>query len=427
MAAEPDPTVRVMLKVNSIKVIDDSDWGEGEMEYTARIQRISPSCGGLCANDKFEYLYRFGADSGETQSFVGRPEALVPAYRAQPADSSFYVQPQAGLALFSGDSLQVRFVGNESDPAFDDYVGSFTEEFSESQAWGQAAAHITASRDTLGFGGFEVNYEIVRAPLPDLFITDVRVGNFADNGDDIVCVAVENVGPEPAGPYTMRFYVDGVIPRNGENPEAIPLPGVGHRERCFQTTIAAGQHTFNATVDEDQVLPELNETNNSRGIVATIQRAPLGGVIQPLGPGGVLDPGVLDPGPSTNPTPTPTPQPAQADLVPGMLKVEGEEPDGNEDCDSGRNDITVVIKNQGTADVGAFRVTLLVDGDEDDGDAENVSSLARGAETTVRFNNIRLQKGDNELKIRVDSEQNITESSEGNNELTKTARCKDDD
>jgi hypothetical protein len=432
VAAAEVPADHIVLRVNSIKVIDDSDWGEGEMEYTARIQRISPSCGGLCANEKFEFVYRFGADSGETRSFVGRPEALVPQYRPQPDDPNVYVQPQAGLALFHGDSLRVEFKGNESDPFADDYVGKFIEDFTEAQQWGKGAAHVTASRDTLGFGGFEVNYEIVKASLPDLIVSEIRVGNFADNGDDIVCVEVQNIGAEPAGRYTVRFYVDGAIPRNGEMVEAIHLPnvtfpGTGVRERCFQTTIAGGQHTFAAAVDEDQVLPELDENNNSKGLVATIFRAPLGGVLNPLGPNVVMDPGVLDPGPGTNPTPTPTPQPAQADLVPSMLKVEGEEPDGNEDCDSGRNDITVVVKNQGMADAAAFKVALLVDDDEDDGDEEDVETLLKGSEITVRFNNIRLEKGRNDLKIRVDTEQKIAESSESNNELMREARCKDDD
>jgi hypothetical protein len=218
--------------------------------------------------------------------------------------------------------------------------------------------------------------------------------------------------------------VDGVIPRNGEIVEAIHLPnatfpGTGVRERCFQTTIAAGQHNFVASVDEDQALAELNESNNSKALVATILRAQVGGAAGPLG-SAVLEGGVLDPGASTNPTP------AQADLVPSLLKVEGKEPDGREDCDSGRNDISVVVKNQGTGDAGAFTVALLVDDDDDDGGKQQVQTLLKGGETTVRFNNIRLQKGRNDLKIRVDSEQKIAESSETNNELSREARCKDD-
>jgi hypothetical protein len=420
LAAEPDPAVRIMLKTNWIKVHDDSEWGTAELEYKVTLQRTSPSCGGPCADDKFEYTYKFSGDKGTVKSFQGTWDQLVPYYRAQP--DGIYAAPQPGLSLFPGDGLRVRWAGNESDPAFDDYLGSFVEDFSQAQGWGQAVVHETSSRDTLGFGGFTVNYEIVRAPLPDLFITDVRVGNFADNGDDIVCVAIENVGPEPAGPYTLRFYVDGSIPRNGEIPEAGVLPAVGHLERCFQTNIAAGQHNFMATVDEDQKVAELSEENNSKGLVATIFRRNVGGVAQPLGPMGVLEP-VTDAGPSTNPTPTPQP----ADLTASNLRVRGKEPEGQNDCDPGRNDVTVVVKNEGGADAAAFAVVLLVEGDQDDGGKKDVQSLVKGAETTVRFEETRLKKGKHELKIRVDSDETIAESSESNNELAQEVRCKEED
>lgn len=431
-AADPDPWARVMVQVNSIYVADDSDWGEGELNYRVVMQRTRPGCGGVCHGDLFEYVYSFGADSGETKSFEGKPDQFVPYYRPQP--QGFYSPPQAGLDLYPGDSLLIKWNGSESDPVFDDWVGSFEESFDQGQNWGMGVVHNTSSRNTLGFGGFTVNYEIVRAPLPDLMVTDIRVGNFADNGDDIVCVMVENVQVEPAGPYTLRFYVDGVIPRNGEIHEAGVLGPVGHLERCFQTTIAAGQHAFVATVDEDQKLPEMNELNNSKAIVATIARLGPGGQrfpVAPIGPA-VLDPGVdatatPTPTPSPTSTATPSPTPSAADLMPLSIRVKGKEPSGQNDCDPGRNDVMVQVRNQGGADAGSFAVVLLVDGDQDDGGKETVQSLDRGQQTDVRFDEVRLSKGTHELTAKVDAEGRIAESVETNNELKVSVTCKDED
>jgi len=52
-------------------------------------------------------------------------------------------------------------------------------------------------------------------------------------------------------------------------------------------------------------------------------------------------------------------------------------PDGKDDCKDGENDMTVVVKNAGQGDTGAFAVRLLVDGDSHD---IPVDGLAAGQE-----------------------------------------------
>lgn len=413
-AADPDPTARIMMKLHSIHVRDDSEWGEAELRYTVTLQRVSPACGGPCANEKFEYTYRFDGDKGITKSFQGAWDQHVPYYRAP--NPNIYVAPQAGLALFPGDSLLMKWRGMEDDPLDDDYLGSITRTFTQAENWGMGPVQELSSNDTLGFGGYDVKLEIVRAPLPDLIPTDIRVGNFADNGDDIVCLMVENGGTEPAGPYTLRFYVDGAIPRNGLISEAGVLEAGGHLERCFQTTIAAGQHQFAATVDEDQKVAEYNELNNRKALTASIQRRNPG-VTGPLGPagGGVLDQGTAKP--EAN---------ALADLVPSSLAVKGKEPTGSSDCDPGKNDVTVQIKNVGTADASGFNVILLVDGDQDDGGTKAVEFLGKGQHMDVIFDDVKLKKGLHQLQVRVDPEGKIAESNNGNNQLSAGVSCKDE-
>jgi hypothetical protein len=398
-AADTDPPARIMLKTHSIYVLDDSEWGTAELRYTVSIQRSSPACGGLCPNDRFEHTYSFDGDKGMTKSFDGAPDQLVPLYRTQPPD--LFVAPQAGLAMFPGDDLVVKWKGVEDDPGLDDYLGSVETTHTYVQRWGLDTVHEKWTNDILGQGGFKATYEIVRAPLPDLTVPSIRVGNFADNGDDIVCVAVANQGPEPASPYTVRFYVDGSPPPNGVIAEAGVLPVGGQRERCFQTTIAAGQHQFGATVDEDQKVPEMNEHNNRTNLTATIQlrAAP-------------------DTAPST--TSATTESAKGADLVAASIQLKGAN-----DCKSGKNDVVVQIKNQGAADATGFRLNLLVGDDEDDVEQRSITSLDSGKQSEVVFEDVKLKKGTHQLSVIVDAEDKVTESNESNNELSKMVTCKD--
>lgn len=444
-AADEDPPARLMLKVNRVHIYDRGDptYEEGEPYYSFKIQRTAPGCGGVCHGPYFEQRVAFSGVSGGD---VKEVNLFAPPYR--PQNPQFFQPPVEGLDLYPGMSVLIEVKGKDSDPFSDDNLGSFRETFDESQNWGIGPEHQSYSDnvgDVIGCGlfgcpdspGFRVDYEIVPAPLPDMVIGDIRVGNFADNGDDIVCVTAANVGPEPAGAssptagsYTLRFYVDGAVPRNGETREVGPLPPGGAHEWCFQTTIAAGQHVFSATVDEAREISEMNELNNSKGIVDTIARRGPGGRPLPIAPIGE-GPGLIDTGPEPTPTPTATPTrtplPAQADLLPLNPRVEGKEPSGENDCDPGRNDVTVRVNNQGTANAGQFTVVLLVDGDQEDGGQETVQSLGSAQQRDVQFDDVRLRKGTHQLTVKVDSENRIGESNEDNNQLDFSVSCSEED
>jgi subtilase family serine protease len=56
-----------------------------------------------------------------------------------------------------------------------------------------------------------------------------------------------------------------------------------------------------------------------------------------------------------------------------------------------------------------------------------VTGLEAGKELEVRFDDVKLKKGDRALTIAVDAKGAVTESKEDDNERKVTAQCKDDD
>jgi subtilase family serine protease len=102
------------------------------------------------------------------------------------------------------------------------------------------------------------------------------------------------------------------------------------------------------------------------------------------------------------------------------IKLNGQAPDGKDDCKVGRNDVIVVVKCSGKGDASSFTVRLAVDGDNHD---SAVDGVAAGREREVRFDNVQLKKGDHALAAVADPEHAISETREENNELKASARC----
>jgi subtilase family serine protease len=75
------------------------------------------------------------------------------------------------------------------------------------------------------------------------------------------------------------------------------------------------------------------------------------------------------------------------------------------------------IKNQGGVDAGSFEVGLYTDDESEAVATETITSLAAGAEYEGNFSNyeVTLSDGEDDLKICVDSKEEITESDEENN------------
>lgn len=210
------------------------------------------------------------------------------------------------------------------------------------------------------------------------------------------------------------------------------------RERCdWAPPFAAGRYTLTARVDADGAIPETNEANNEiqQEYVRTIAdevRAPGGSGATTSG----ANNGQPPPGPVANATTGPSPAPttpaprnsnANVDLTVSAIRVNGRVPDGKDDCQDGKNDVAVVVRNTGKADAGAVVVRLVVDKDDDRAANRTVNGLKADEEREVRFDDVRLKKGEHELEAIADAKEEVAESDEGNNARTVTAACKDED
>jgi subtilase family serine protease len=186
------------------------------------------------------------------------------------------------------------------------------------------------------------------------------------------------------------------------------------REQCTAVYLPeSGSHHVSLRVDRDGAVAEMNERNNQ--ISTTIDLAP--------------------PAPAPAPAPSPAPivaprngtavngTPTGADLTVSAIRIKGQVPDGKDDCTDGKNDVAVVVKNEGKAEAKDFLVRLVVDDDETI--EKNVNGLDAGKEQEVRFGSVQLKKGEHELSATADAKETVAESNDGNNTLKVSARCKD--
>jgi len=109
------------------------------------------------------------------------------------------------------------------------------------------------------------------------------------------------------------------------------------------------------------------------------------------------------------------------------IRVKGEEPSGSNDCDPGKNDVTVVVKNQGAAAATGFAVRILPDNDDDETKEKTGLNLDAGKDLEVRFDDLRLNEGDHKLVATADSKNTVGESNEDNNKREVSVKCKDED
>jgi subtilase family serine protease len=169
------------------------------------------------------------------------------------------------------------------------------------------------------------------------------------------------------------------------------------------------------SIDEARAIPEMDELNNVG--VHTVEAVAAAAAETASGVPGAV------PSPEPNRSVAQARQSgAQPDLSVYAIKVNGQAPDGKNDCNVGKNDVIVVVKNGGTGEAGSFTTRLIVDGDETDATVDNVRA---GEEREVRFENVQLKKGERTLKAIADAERTIDETREENNDFKVSARCTD--
>jgi CARDB len=402
-----EPVARLQVVVKEILIHNDREGifsGAGEMDLRVSVRICPDSIPAPCLASRGEIgttvrgSTRFSASTGDIVVL----NRVVP--QAGDEMTSADTTPELGFYAIAGYYHLVRFDMVELDSVTNHEGMGWVFHVLESAKYGQDIGTHTA-RSVLDQGAragdFTITYEIRRVPLPDIRPVNITVNDLPNSTKKRVCTVVQNIEAGEAGPFLVSFYADGSdLP--GGKPSLPRLASGDSSELCIDTQLPPGQLQLRVVVDEPRRVIEFNEANNviEQPYAATPQQA------------------------STAAESGSTPGAAQADLTISTIKVNGQAPDGKDDCKDGKNDVAVVVKNAGTASTGAFAVRLTVDGYE--AGEESVDSLEAGKEREVRFDDVRLKQGEHKLAAALDSENTVAESIEGNNGRQATARCQDD-
>jgi subtilase family serine protease len=97
------------------------------------------------------------------------------------------------------------------------------------------------------------------------------------------------------------------------------------------------------------------------------------------------------------------------------------------ECDLGDNQVTLTIKNQGSADIPGFTTRLAIDSENDAAIDQSISGVAAGSSADLKFENVKMKKGEHSLSATADVRNVIAETREDNNTLAATVKCKSED
>jgi hypothetical protein len=435
-----DPYARVLLEIKRVTIHEDMDWGAGEISIGFRVYGRDESCPLTRMDECGQLLIQGGAPQfSASDGTVKQLDRVVPAYGDTINDGA--ISAAFGIPIRPSMRYGFDISGVEWDAAVDDKLGTLRAEFTDEAGQFRFGTHT--ERGIRGYVGvfdfglepanFSVEYEIRRAPLPDLRVGSIKVHDLPGSASKLVCMGIQNVESGDAGPFEAVLKIDGVVPQGGKATAGRLASGTSG-DLCVEAALpATGQHELSVVVDEADGVLEYNERNNSYsqayvGAGVAAESAPA------TGQAGTTE--NRDPILVTMPAPAPVPAPgsptseqkpgeAKADLTVSAIRVNGRVPDGKDDCKDGKNDLVVVVKNGGTTDAGAFAVRLAVDGTEAADVA--VAGLDAGQEDEVRIDDVRLKKGKRTLVATIDTKGAVAESKEDNNERTAAAECKDDD
>jgi hypothetical protein len=396
LAADPftaESRLQVVLK--EVKIHDDHDWGEGEMELHVSIGRCPVDLPAPClfntvpAGPQAHAKLTFNADTNEV---VPLKDRIVPQ---EGDETEPLAPPEWGFSTRAGYYNVVRFDMTENDSVTNSEGMGWVAHVLEAGKHGQHLGVFSERSFThqgAKVGDYTITYEIRKAPLPDIRPLSLRVEDLP-NGDQRVCMTVLNQEYFDAGEFMVDLTVDGRgIP--GGRGRVASLAALKQVEACTAKVLLpiSGPHTLAAVVDSSGTLKEISEVNNS-------YEQPYTG----KGPAASL---------------------TKPDLTVSEIRINGQVPDGKDDCKDGKNDVAVLVKNAGTADAETFTVRLVVDDAQGTGPEQSVSGLAAGQEREVRFDDVRLKKGERSLTATADAANTVAEAKEDNGELKVTARCK---
>lgn len=393
------PSARVQVVLNSVRILDDRDWGDGEMDFYFQLtcfQLSTPCIGGYGSAHMTGYSKSFSVGSGETYPFdLSLSEAGQP-------NEDYDASAEGGLPLRAGHRYRLDWGMNEKDQLTNyDKMGEGEIDLTEENGWGIGHHHL---KSDLGY--YEIDFDVIRAPLPDVRPVNIKVTDLPGGTKQRACVAVQNVGLAVAGPFEVALRSNEGTPSDART----TVPGLtsgNSTEACVGTQLTAGKQVLEAYVDGPNALLEYNEANNryEQDYAAPARQA--------------ATPGQADP--ATSKTVAGSTASDQGGLSISAIKVNGQVPDGKTDCKDGKNAVSVVVKNAGADKRGAFAVQLKADGEQV---AERaVSGLEAGQMREVRFDEVRLNKGQHKLTASVDTKNGAAAPDADDTVLEVTAVC----
>lgn len=408
-----DPAARLKIVLKSIHVNDDHDFfSSGDMDMQLMVTKCPrPTWDDLCASQPntlhtfYDKSRRFSADTGQTVTLnLPIPDDDLSTY--DPESSNIHPgfgSEATGLSVYSGESysLMVRILERDTGNDYE-FMGVVFFRLEEERGWLNGPHSVrSAGSDGVPDGNFVVALEISRMPLPNLVAHSIILEDVPGSTTKLVCSRILNAGLKDAGGFDIIVRIDGGTPPGGKQ----RINGLNSGETkipCFETDRlpADRAHFISLSVDEAREVPEMDDGRQRLMLNVPAQAGPSGGS-------------------------QPPPNQAQADLVVTALRVNGKAPTVGDACKEGKNDIAATIKNQGNAPAGSSVARLEVD--DDDPVEQAVPTLAAGAEREVKFDDVRLKKGDRVLTVAADAKKSVAESNEDNNELKVTVKCKDDD
>jgi hypothetical protein len=395
----PDPSARLQIVAKSVYIHNDRDrFGAGEMNLFVRLSDFGPGGNGI---EQVMALWdeEFDVNSGD----------LHPLERMTPQNGDTLgggASETEGIPVYDGQRYRLFVTMYDSDVLTDDEMGRITVYVDAEHAWNLGTSTVRSVRADGTPGDYDLTFEIRRMPLPNLLVNNFSI--VGPPGSELVCGQIRNVGQQASGPIPLAVRTEGKVV---EQTSLAALGPAGSTSHCVpRASLPAHKHNLVFSLDEPRQIPEMEELDNVNFV--TVEASPEG----------VADAAPVGPAPGPIPSPEPKPSEAQADLTVRAIRVNGQVPDGKNDCKDGKNAVTVVVKYGGTGDAGSFGVRLAVDGDDRDA---TVDGLDAGQEREVRFDDVRLKKGEHTLEAVADPRRAVDESNEDNNELKVTARCTD--
>jgi len=395
-----EPMGRIQVVIRSVDVSNDRDgfWtGAGDIQLTTAIWRCTgpnPPCSAsdnsqaqILAEDKKS----FSADSGEMVAL----NRVIPS--ADDVIDWHVASEDGGIAVFDGQSYLLDISAFEEDFSGGDFMGGVQRVINKANNWGVGVYErepaepdsdtslpgrglLCAGCGGIIVGDYLVTYEIRFMSLPDMHPTAMSVKS-PGGPNAQVCAKIDNPGTETAEAFGLIFTVDDKrVSQIGGGVAASQS-----KEICANTDpVAAGNHTLSVVVDPDRAIAESDEQNNF--FTTSYIRRVIDDAVGPI-TGGVLE---TSDGSGTGPPP-PGPQ---LNLKVNEIQVKGKKPSGQNDCDPGKNDVTVVIKNDGSAGAMNLVLQLVPDGKTRDALEKSVANINSNQTLNVTFNDVELQSAD---------------------------------